>query len=231
MSVFSERLKALRMENGIKQAEIAAKLGVSVQSYSAYENGREPNYDILAKLSKLLGTTSDYLIGLSDAKQPENIDIVERLGLTEDTINVFEFLHESHGLSPEEKEALHHTINMIISSFEFGDFSVASALFISKARDRDNGIPLIFEQEKETIQNFLANNGIQTLDDAEYLAFLFNRAKIAWQRVFEKTVSPIYEDACKAIIKPRPIDENGITQLVKKIREIESNSGEPDGDD
>ncbi len=235
---FADRLKFLLASGGqkqnkaVSQAELAKKIGVTRQAISSYVNGvTSPPLDKFEAIADYFGVSYSYLLGKSDAQNDQNSDIVERLGLTEDTINVFEFLHEAHGLSPEEKEALHHTINMIISSFEFGDFSVASALFISKARDRDNGIPLIFEQEKETIQNFLANNGIQTLDDAEYLAFLFNRAKIAWQRVFEKTVSPIYEDACKAIIKPRPIDENGITQLVKKIREIESNSGEPDGDD
>ncbi len=88
MSVFSERLRNARVEKGIKQAEIAEKLGVSVQSYSAYENGREPNYDILLKIAKILDVEASYLIGESDYKHSLNSDICSVTGLSERAVEI-----------------------------------------------------------------------------------------------------------------------------------------------
>ena len=68
MQVFSERLKKLRSDKGINQSEMKEVTGVSVQSYSSYENGREPSYEVLAKIAKYFDCTTDYLLGLSDDK-------------------------------------------------------------------------------------------------------------------------------------------------------------------
>lgn len=48
--MFSNRLRSLRQERELKQSDIAKYLGVSAQSYSSYENGREPNYEMLKKI-------------------------------------------------------------------------------------------------------------------------------------------------------------------------------------
>lgn len=83
MSVFSERLRALRTEKGILQAEIATSVGLKPQSYSAYENGREPNYDILIKLAEYFDCTTDYLLGLSIVRNEEakkyNDETIEKI--------------------------------------------------------------------------------------------------------------------------------------------------------
>ena len=63
--MFSERLKQLRKENNLKQSELAKELGISAQRISLYENGREPEYDILIKMSDYFGVLVDYLIGKS----------------------------------------------------------------------------------------------------------------------------------------------------------------------
>ena len=71
MSVFAERLKELRLKRGENQSDIAKILGVSTQSYSAYEGAREPKYDFLCQLAKHYNTTVDYLIGFSDYPKTE----------------------------------------------------------------------------------------------------------------------------------------------------------------
>ena len=63
---FINKIKKLRDERRIKQSEIAAYLGISPQSYSAYENGREPDYEKLVLLSTFYDVSADYLLGLSD---------------------------------------------------------------------------------------------------------------------------------------------------------------------
>ncbi len=63
MSEFPEILRRLRISENLKQADIAKEIGMSVQSYSAYENNREPNYDLLVKLADLFNVSTDYLLG------------------------------------------------------------------------------------------------------------------------------------------------------------------------
>lgn len=63
--MFSERLKQLRKENNLKQSDLAKVLGISTQRISLYENGREPEYDILIKMSDYFGVLVDFLIGKS----------------------------------------------------------------------------------------------------------------------------------------------------------------------
>ncbi|GEM_PF-113280 len=68
MSDFSSILKDLRAATPYKQSDMANFLSISIQSYSAYENGREPNYDTLIKLSEFFNVSTDYLLGVSPAK-------------------------------------------------------------------------------------------------------------------------------------------------------------------
>lgn len=60
---FGEILKQLRLDKRENQSEVASFLGVSVQSYSAYESYREPKYDILCKIANRYGVSTDYLLG------------------------------------------------------------------------------------------------------------------------------------------------------------------------
>ena len=61
---FPERLKQLRRDNGMLQADLAEHFKVSKSAVSGWEGGRnKPNYDILIEMSILLGVSVDYLIG------------------------------------------------------------------------------------------------------------------------------------------------------------------------
>ena len=66
--MFFQKLKQLRTDAGKNQIDIANHLGISVQSYSAYEAGREPKYEYLVKLANYFNCTTDYLLGLSEYK-------------------------------------------------------------------------------------------------------------------------------------------------------------------
>ncbi|HEM9366171.1 TPA: transcriptional regulator [Streptococcus agalactiae] len=68
MKSFSKRLKELRLEKNQTQQEVADKIGINRGSYSNWEKGkREPSFSKLIELSKLLNTTPNYLLGVSDA--------------------------------------------------------------------------------------------------------------------------------------------------------------------
>lgn len=52
--VFANRLKKVRERSGMKRKEVAEKLGITLQAYSAYEEGkREPRLDNLIELANI----------------------------------------------------------------------------------------------------------------------------------------------------------------------------------
>lgn len=61
---FNDRLKQRRKEKNLTQKEIAPLLGIKQNTYSDWETGKsEPNLENVVKLSKILGTTTDELLG------------------------------------------------------------------------------------------------------------------------------------------------------------------------
>ena len=69
---FGRRIRIARKVRGLTQKDLATKLGVVAVSISNYENGIiEPSLKNLLNLSRILGVTSDYLIG--NAPPPQSI--------------------------------------------------------------------------------------------------------------------------------------------------------------
>lgn len=67
MGTFKENLKALRIENGVGQVELAKQIGVSKGIISLWENGlREPNMYSLIALARYFKVSIDFLVGLKD---------------------------------------------------------------------------------------------------------------------------------------------------------------------
>lgn len=66
---FGRRLKELRKENRISQKQVAQDIGISVTAISQYESdSRFPNEDTLRRLCMYYCISSDYLLGLTNAK-------------------------------------------------------------------------------------------------------------------------------------------------------------------
>lgn len=67
MNKFTQRLKELRLENGMTQQQIASLLNIRQQSYTRYEYGTgEPSLQTLIKLAEIFAVSTDYLLGISD---------------------------------------------------------------------------------------------------------------------------------------------------------------------
>lgn len=64
-----KRIKEIREEKGLKQEYIAEKLQINRPNISKYETGENAiPLDILRKISKILHTSTDYLLGLTECK-------------------------------------------------------------------------------------------------------------------------------------------------------------------
>lgn len=65
------RIRDLREDKDLTQKEIAEYLHIKQNTYSQYENGqRQIPLEMLISLAKYYGTSTDYILGLTDEKKP-----------------------------------------------------------------------------------------------------------------------------------------------------------------
>ena len=65
------RLKALRKEKGLTQIQMQLLTGIDQSDYSKIENGkRYYTFEQCKRIAEALGTSMDYLAGLTDEKKP-----------------------------------------------------------------------------------------------------------------------------------------------------------------
>lgn len=65
------RIRDLREDTDMNQTEFAKLLGMSQTGYSKYERGEnDVPTDVLINLAKIHKTSVDYLLGLTDIKDP-----------------------------------------------------------------------------------------------------------------------------------------------------------------
>ncbi len=70
------RLKELRIEKGLLQSDIAKIIDKSERTVGFYETGeRDMNTETLAILADFFNCSIDYLLGKSDVRNPEKINI------------------------------------------------------------------------------------------------------------------------------------------------------------
>lgn len=71
------RLKLLREEKGLYQADIAKVLGTSITAVTYYENEkRDIPTEVLKKLSDFFNVSIDYILGKSDIRNPEQTEVI-----------------------------------------------------------------------------------------------------------------------------------------------------------
>ena len=69
--MLSEKLREVRLSRGMSQVELAKQLGVTKQSVSNWENDNiQPSVDMLVRLARLFGVSTDYLLGLTNNPAP-----------------------------------------------------------------------------------------------------------------------------------------------------------------
>lgn len=90
-----ERLRLLRKEAGLTQEELAQKIGKTRSAVAGYEaENKEPGIDTLVRLAQIFGVSLEYLIGMSDIKK-RNVLNMHSLYIPEDYRN-------KHEIKPED---------------------------------------------------------------------------------------------------------------------------------
>lgn len=113
------RLRDLRRENNLTSRELAKLLNVSQPTITRWENGlQEPSKKNVKKLASYFNVSSDYLLGLTDEREPykKPLKFEEALKILENTKrndDIFTITDNIKNLSDEQL----HTIATIVESF------------------------------------------------------------------------------------------------------------------
>ena len=74
---FSQRLKKVRMDRHLTQAQVARKIGVTASMVSSYETDiRLPSYDVMIRIADLFGVSVDYLLGKTERREGGDLGVV-----------------------------------------------------------------------------------------------------------------------------------------------------------
>jgi transcriptional regulator with XRE-family HTH domain len=67
MSIWGERIKALRKKANLRQYHLAGKIGIDASTVSRWESGEiRPSIEELIKIANQFGVSVDFLVGRTD---------------------------------------------------------------------------------------------------------------------------------------------------------------------
>ena len=109
------RLKMLRIEQGITQDELAGKLKINRNAISRYENGkRQPDYEILKKIADYFSVSIDYLLDRESPNPSPEIS-AQALNLMQTDHKMQELYANINDLSEEESRKIIDYISFVKS--------------------------------------------------------------------------------------------------------------------
>jgi transcriptional regulator with XRE-family HTH domain len=111
MDKFSERLKELRLANGMSQEEVAARVGLQKAAIHKYEAGivKNPRSSLIKELSRIFGRSPSYLMGWEDD------DAAQR----ETEPNAQEYCDKYSMLNPAGKAYIQEQIDFALTRAQF----------------------------------------------------------------------------------------------------------------
>lgn len=176
LKVIGERCLRAREEydeyNLLSQRKFAKELGINYPRVSLLEQGKaELTLTELHAYQKATGHSYDYFMGRQECKNPDNEEIHQRLGLTEEAINVLEKLNTERNRTIKNKRAFAkriETINYLLENEATYSIFGFISLFLW---DEYEGIIEVLEKNSGTTLHLPASklNNTLMLDIEKYL--------------------------------------------------------------
>lgn len=179
----AKRLNELLEEQKIDQEVFAVDIGIAEGSLSNYRTGKRfPDGNVLAKMSKKLKVSTDYLLGLSNLKSPEkDIKISSTTtGLLDDQTKYLEYMKNN---TPE----LTYILNLLLNPKKnpyfikllkaLKDYLLKLNEIETTVKEKYNYIPI---EEQNIRQEYEESDILDDPKEAEYVC-LFKITEIAKQ--------------------------------------------------
>lgn len=211
---FKDRLRHLREEKQLSAAQLAGEFEKSEGAIRMWETGKsKPDADTLIKLSKYFDCTVDYLLGLSDFKNQENVVATteqfnrmeaELLSLEQDTRNLISssFISAVHGIntvsvSPDIQKVYITSLANILNTFPRYVESIPALFDIQRGADVNmseeeivsfvEAVPPSIQEASSNIQMNAWNLGTTCTQIVGFLSGRFNGMS------FTTTISELLE--------------------------------------
>ena len=113
------RLSEIRKERNLKMSEMAKLIGIPYTTYVGYEKGERHLYSEPLKLiSKKLGVSADYILGVSDKKMPDTqTSAGHREEEYEEPENILrDYVMRAYSLHPENFVKLKEYLELLVLS-------------------------------------------------------------------------------------------------------------------
>lgn len=109
------RLKQLRENKGLTQAELAKLVDISASSIGMYEQGRrEPSQEVLLQFADFFNVSVDYILGRDKSSTKASHSLKDQRDLNEFLNNTeIMFDGELHQLDDEDREKLRHALEFV----------------------------------------------------------------------------------------------------------------------
>ena len=208
---FKDIIKKLREDNKLSFAELAVKFDKTESAIRAWELGRtKPDADTLIKLSAFFNCTVDYLLGLSEYK---NIEEIERIkNISENSRMLFS------KFPPDVRNIIADTVSLLISLlYAFNESELLQEL-TENMQDIIFGSCLIFSHNFnfDDLNNITNNN-----QDINFLSMSDEEINKYFDAVLYQSIN--YRDI--AIMKIQEIYNNYRVQLFEEqCKELNSNN-------
>lgn len=104
--IIGRRIRGLREKLRYLQEDFAAKIGAKRTAVSNYESGLSaPQPYMLVRISQVLHTTVDYLVGKTNDSEPYDpeSEFFKRIDLGEENLQEYTLILDDRPLSPEEE--------------------------------------------------------------------------------------------------------------------------------
>ena len=152
-TVFSTQLQKLRKAKGVKQEQLAERLGVSTQAVSKWENGSYPDGDLLPQIAKFFDVSIDYLYG----NEQETMRMDER---------VLEYMNKESKKGNNRAEKMLELQWMALGN---GTLSIEDEMIASRYLP----LPKITKKEGETASCYIEDDEISFLRLTEDMRYSF----------------------------------------------------------
>ncbi|WP_432408864.1 helix-turn-helix domain-containing protein [Wukongibacter sp. M2B1] len=117
MSKFNERLRELRKDSDMTQAQLGELLNISHSTINRYESGmHEPDINAINKLANIFEVTTDYLLGRTNIKEMsilEGDEVPEELRAIGIDYMEVDKMAKEHGITPEDIQEIVETLGKI----------------------------------------------------------------------------------------------------------------------
>lgn len=114
--MIGDTIKELRDEKDIKQKDLATYLGVSPSTIGMYEqNRRTPDSEMILKLSDFFNVSTDYLLGKSNIRNPEQNS--NKVNMRKEVETIAAHL-EDKDITPKKMKLLKSYIDTLFDDFD-----------------------------------------------------------------------------------------------------------------